>query len=144
MKENILQALRKFVRQRPGLEAGLFNDLAGYRAELRGITRDLADAKKLLSAIEHCSIQAPALIDAFGDAYAGRLSIAINGDEGTVTLDYTTGQFWPTEYRRAVCAVCAQALWKHYRSVYPVDSGVWLRQQFREMFGPGIQKRWFH
>lgn len=31
------------------------------------------------------------------------------------TVDYCTGQYFPTEYRRAVCAVLASALWDYTR-----------------------------
>lgn len=31
-------------------------------------------------------------------------------------LDYCTGQYWSTEYRRAVCAVLARALWDYWRA----------------------------
>lgn len=31
-------------------------------------------------------------------------------------LDYCTGQYWPTEYRRAVCAVLRTALWDRWRA----------------------------
>lgn len=34
---------------------------------------------------------------------------------GAVTIDYCTGQYWPTEYRRAVCAVLASAIWDYWR-----------------------------
>ena len=31
-------------------------------------------------------------------------------------LDYCTGQYWPTEYRAAACAVLASALWAYWRA----------------------------
>jgi hypothetical protein len=34
-------------------------------------------------------------------------------------LDYTTGQYWPTEYRRAAAAVLASALWSYWRDCVP-------------------------
>jgi hypothetical protein len=41
--------------------------------------------------------------------YGGRLEWTGKG------LQYTTGQYWPTEYRKAAAAVCASALWDYYR-----------------------------
>jgi hypothetical protein len=41
---------------------------------------------------------------------------------GGVSLDYCTGQYWPTEYRAAVCAVLASLLWAHAREHMPAPS----------------------
>jgi hypothetical protein len=37
-KAAILESLRRFARQRPGLEFGNYGDATAYRAELRSIT----------------------------------------------------------------------------------------------------------
>lgn len=42
----------------------------------------------------------------------------------TATLDYCTGQYWPTEYRKAACAVLASAVWSWMRDeCMPAVSG---------------------
>lgn len=85
-----------------------------------------------------------------------------------VKLSYCTGQYWPTEYRKAVAAVCASTLWVHVREhcmppvsdpekgTYAyynpnnrnppklVSAGEWLRLHFRKEFGSKIQRRWFN
>jgi hypothetical protein len=35
--------------------------------------------------------------------------------DSMVEIDYCTGQYFPTEYRRAACAVLASALWEYTR-----------------------------
>lgn len=114
LKADILAALRKFARQRPGLEYGNYGDPVAYRAELRGITRDLKEAENLLRKIELTpSITGRDLITASRLSFSGRLKITETPDG--VTIDYCTGQYFPTEYRRAVAAICAGALWDWVR-----------------------------
>jgi hypothetical protein len=107
----ILNALRAWVAQRPGLEFGNYGDVAAYREEQRDIARDKKHAEILLNAVKwRTSITADDLKAAFR-AYSGRLSW--NGER----LDYCTGQYWPTEYRRAACAGLAAAQWGYLRAV---------------------------
>jgi hypothetical protein len=141
-KAKILAALDTWIRQRPGLDYGNYGDVAAYRAEIRSIGRDLQDARELLRAVELSSMTAETLRGGFS-AYSGRLSW--DGER----LDYCTGQYWPTEYRRAVCAVLASALWDHYRdgfaaSAKPGESaGDAIRRCFRREYGRRIAARWF-
>lgn len=149
-KEGILSLLEDWIKQRPGLDPRNYisgwNDKDGraaYNSEVRHITQQLHDARELLRAVEWSSIEAPALLEAFR-AYSGRLQITETGTGG-YRLDYCAGQYWPTEYRAAACAVLASALWDHYRPDHenadrPGDS---LRAFFRRKFGASIQKRWF-
>lgn len=147
-KEQLLEALYAWVRQRPGLDYGNYGDVSRYRAELRQIQKDLDHARILLSAVSRSSITGEELLKAFS-AFSGRMEWR-NGQ-----LDYTTGQYWPTEYRKVVCAIAAQALW-HYKREYcmpapdeqwhynGLSAGDFLRQSFRKEFGNGIQTRWFN
>jgi hypothetical protein len=110
-KEHILTALRSFINQRPGLEFANYGEISAYRSELRQITKDRRDALELLNAVAlREPITAADLLAAFPRAYSGRLSITEAAD-GRAVLDYCTGQYWPTEYRKAVCAVLSQCLW---------------------------------
>ena len=145
-KPAIITALRAFIRQRPGLEFGNYcsgwQDKTGrnaYFAEMRNITKQLSDAKVLLMAVESDEGISGADLQAAFSAYSGRLSW--DGER----LKYVTGQYWPTEYRAASCAVLARALWEHERSrsVGDVD-GEEMRRHFRERFGRGLSMRWFN
>lgn len=165
-KTEIIALLRAFAEQRPGMDPRDYGDWSSYRSESRSVTRDLHEARTLLRAVEwRDSITADMLREAFR-AYSGRLTLDETGDRPR--LDYCTGQYFPTEYRRAVCAVCASALWSYFREhcmpapvpgtgnqegceFYPTpgksrqlcSAGDWLRITFRREFGARIARRWF-
>lgn len=150
----ILAALSAWIEQRPGLEPGNYGSWSDYRAEGRRITRQRDDARTLLVAVQwRRSIDASTLLEAFR-AFSGRLSVTLAHDvPGTVTaaLDYCTGQYWPTEYRAAACAVLAAALWAYYRSACPsadalepagLSPGSWIRCALADEFGAPLASRW--
>lgn len=156
-RDMIINALRDWIKQRPGLEFANYGDVSAYRSEMRSITRDRHDAETLLLAVSHANaLTADALEAAFRGAFSGRLSVVwgrkgANGkfercdraDADRLHLNYCTGQYWPTEYRRAACAVLASALWGYYRDHAPAPDGEAIRGHFRREFGARIQKRWF-
>lgn len=131
-RQALIFALHRWIAQRPGLEFGNYGDVSSYRSELRKITRDLNDARTLLAAIEWRSIGVDALALALRDAWSGRLTW--DGER----LDYCTGQYWPTEYRAAVCAGLALALRRYWR-----DDGNDAGKMARGEFGRGLASRWF-
>lgn len=67
-----------------------------------------------------------------------------------VRIDYCTGQYFPTEYRRAVCRVLASALWAHTRDTISGEvlagrsPGDRIRKYFRTWFGRTIASRYFN
>lgn len=142
-RDKMTSALRVWIHQRPGLEYGNYGEPRAYRQEVRSITRDLHQARELLNAVEHSSMTADELREGFR-AYSGRLTW--DGER----LDYCTGQYWPTEYRRAACAVLAAALWDYHREDYAADArgdeskGDAIRRNFRRRFGRTIGNRWFN
>ncbi len=178
-KSLILDALRAFINQRSGIEFGNYGDVKAFRAEQRGIQKDRRAALELLRAVELSSeIGADELIKAAQSAYSGRLTIvetlpdrASPSVPTTFAIDYCTGQYFPTEYRRAACAVLASALWEYtrehcmpqqamlgsgpnaerkyllwrprHKSPDYVSAGDWLRAHFLRQFGRGIASRWF-
>ena len=147
-KQAIIGALYTFIGQRPGLEYGNYGEPVSYRAEVRAIGRDLTQARQLLRYVElRASITADDIIEASKRAYSGRLTITAT-DDGKVAIDYCTGQYWPTEYRKAACAVLSQAIWDWTRThCMPADTakpGDYLRAIFRREFGRGMASRWFN
>ena len=151
-RDLILQMLAKFVAQRPGLEFGNYGDVSAYRSEMRSITRDRHIFDKLLGAVSwRTSIDETALRQAFKDAFSGRLTLTDRAD-GKLALDYCTGQYFPTEYRKAACAVLASALWAYQRecSQAKVDDrrysslGDEIRHTFKREFGANIANRYFN
>ena len=160
-KTQILDALQAWINQRPGLEFGNYGDVANYRQESRRITRQKHDAEELLRSVRwRDGITAERLANAFR-AYSGRLELTEK--DGEACLDYCTGQYWPTEYRAAACAVLASALWDYVRDecmpapelVHNSETGEtfhrykglragdWLRTYFRKEYGPRIAAHWF-
>jgi hypothetical protein len=113
LKTEILAALHRFIRQRPGLDYGNYGDPVAYRAELRGITRDLKEAETLLRRVELCpSITGRDLLEIARHS-GGRLKI--EATPSGVKIDYTTNQYFSTEYRPAVARFCASVLWDWVR-----------------------------
>ena len=141
----------QWISQRPGLDPCNY-DRTGYLADSRTIQRQRRDARELLRAVQlRDSITGDMLAESFR-AFSGRLQW--DGEK----LTYCTGQYWPTEYRAAACAVLADCLWYFVRGhAMPeptttktgdtrydgVSAGDWLRRYFRREFGRGIQSRWF-
>ena len=163
-KQQIIAALRAFIGQRPGLEFCNYGDVTSYRAEMRAITKDMHQARQLLRDVElRDSITAEMILDAAKGAYSGRLSIVERAD-GAIGIDYCAGQYFPTEYRRAACAVLAAALWDwkraycmpeptlHHNSetgemVQRYDgkrAGDYMRDSFKREYGRAIAARWFN
>jgi len=135
-KDTIISLLSAFISQRSGMDFRNYGDIKSYRAEARSIANDGKDARELLRAVEYSQITADELRAAFS-AFSGRLTLSDDG-----RLDYCTGQYFPTEYRAAVCAVLASALWNYYREDYP--NGNDLRTAMRRRFGKRIQNNWFN
>ena len=165
-RDQILDLLETFINSRPGLEFANYGDVSAYRAESRAITKDRDHALTLLRYVRWTSIDAAALRAAFRDAYSGRLTLGEtrvckechrdptlqHNHAPRFTLSYCTGQYYPTEYRRAACAVLASAIWYYWRDkCMPPDSvlngvrpGDWIRRKALAEFGRTIADRWFN
>ena len=161
-KETILELLHKFTRQRAGLDFANYGDVKAYRQEQRDITRDLHNFRELAGYVGRMSITAEQLIDGFR-AFSGRLTL----NQGKKpSLEYCTGQYVPTEYRKAACAVLASAVWDYWRSscmpkakgkvsrggfefdAYPwkgrlISGGDWLRSNARAEFSRSVANGYF-
>ena len=105
----IFAAFRVFIGQRPGLDPrNYFSDWRdkegrkAYNSEARRIQNDGKRARQALALASAYPFDAQAMIDATS-AYSGRLQLEVKGD--SVAIDYTTGQYWPTEYRIAAAVV---------------------------------------
>lgn len=138
-KSTIIAALDAWIRQRPGLEFGNYGDWTAYRSEVRSIGKDLQHARKMIDYVAwHDSITAQMILDA---AKSGRLSIKVEGDK--VRIDYCTGQYWPTEYRPAVCRLLSSVIWDWVRANDPRRSGEMIRKAASRELGTSIAQRWF-
>lgn len=138
MNINTIELCRAFIAQRPQLDPRNYardwrdaDGLANYRSDSRRITRQLRDARKLLS---HCATYGISL-DA--ELQHGRLTLKNNA------LDFTTCQYWSVEYRAAVARAAASAIWSYWRDVRGLDTAQKIYAQAYREFGRGIASRWF-
>ena len=139
-KSTIIDTLHKWIAQRPGLEFGNYGNVSSYRAEMRSITRDLQHARAMVNYVAwHDSITADMILRAADNG--GRLSLTTDGDR--VTINYVTGQYWPTEYRRAVCALMSSVIWGWLREDCKCETGDDIRKAARRELGQSIARRWF-
>lgn len=139
-KQAIIDALNRWVNQRPGLDYGNYGDPVAYRAEVRSIGKDLQHARALINYVAwHDSITAEMILDA---AKSGRLSIVVT--DGTVAIDYCTGQYWCTEYRPAVCRLLSSVIWYWMAgNINGLATGNDIRRQAARELGTSIARRWF-
>ena len=162
-KQSILEALDGFVNQRPGMEVAEYGSMQGYRQASREVTRDMHDYYKIRAQISwRDSISADAIIKASESAFAGRLTIndiSAHYDDGSTyfaySIDYCAGQYMPTEYRKAACAVLAAAWWAVTCTACPdfdtddcgdftsSNPGEWMRANAKRTFGLGLQRGYF-
>ena len=141
-KQTIIDALNRWVSQRPGLDYGYYGDVSSYRAEVRSIGKDLQHARALINYVAwHDSITAEMILKAADNG--GRLSFVVR-DYGTVTIDYCTGQYWPTEYRAAACRLLSSVIWYWLRdNMLDPATGNDIRRQAARELGTSIARRWF-
>lgn len=146
-KQAMLNALRAFINQRSGID--FRNYQSGdwkqsrecFMGDYRPILRHGRHARTLLRAVElRDSIKAKHLLEASHSAYSGRLQFIER--DGKVAVDYCTGQYFPTEYRNAACAVLASVLWHYWQP--DCKTGDEIRKRARSEFGPAIAKTWFN
>lgn len=137
-RDEMLDMLERFAKQRPGIEHMNYASPAGYRSESRQVTADLSDFRALLSAVRwRGEINANAIRAALQSG--GRLTL---DDAGR--LDYFTGQYFPTEYRRAACRVLAGLLWATYRESMTTPTGDAIRKRARAEFSRRVASRYFN
>ena len=147
MKNQIITALYTFANKRPGLDPRdyirSYDDSEGrstYYAEARNITRDLHHSRALLRRVELSGITAAEIITASREAFSGRLTITAT-DDGVVKIDYCIGQYFPTEYRKAVASVCARALWNYWKT--DANGADRIRNTARREFPRAIARAYF-
>lgn len=139
-KAAILEALGRFIAQRSGIDYRNYGERESFMGDYRPILKHGKQARAMLQAVQwRYQITAEALIDA-SRAYSGRLQFVERN--GRVDCDYTTGQYFPTEYRAAACAVLSTALWDYWRA--DCETGDAIRKRARKELGRGIASDWFN
>lgn len=133
--------LRRFTAQRSGLDwrnyASDWRDTAGMSAlksDRNTILTHGRDARALLAFVENWS-SIP--VDYLLAEMSGGKRLSFDADK--MRVDYCAGQYFPTEYRAAVCRAVANALWRYHVNLGTVDVRAWAD----ETFGRAIASRWF-
>lgn len=145
LRETILELIARWIRQKPGLDPRNYisdwRDAEGrsaYRADSRTITRQRHDAFAMLRYIELRPFITGAHLAA-ALTVSGRLSYTPGRG-----LDYTTGQYWPMEFRAAACRVMASVIWDRLRrDAGEHATGDAIRRAARRELGRSIAGRWF-
>lgn len=124
-----LTNIADFIEQRPGFDWRNYGDGPAYRADVRAATRQLHDARALLGFIVRNDLQCH--VDA-----SGRFAVDQHG-----AIDYTTGQYWCTEFRAGACRYLSAIVWRAWRE-WGMDADR-IEREARIVFGRGIARRWF-
>jgi hypothetical protein len=136
MRTEILEALARFTAQRSGIDGRNYGgSREAFLGDYRRILRDGREARALLRVVELSTcLPDSILVDVLK---SGRLTW--DGKR----LDNCAGQYFPTEYRAAVCRALASVLWNYWG-----DGGRYTAEQIRAAaksnLGRGIAKRWFN
>lgn len=135
MKTKIIEALRRFISQRSGIDGRNYGgSREAFMGDYRTILRHGRDARAMLRLVD-LSQGLP------GETLAEVLRSGRLTWDGK-RLEFCACQYHPTEYRAAACRALASTLW-----VYWSDGGRHsadqIRAAARQNLGRGIAKRWF-
>lgn len=147
-REQITALLRAHIAQRSGIDPRNYwtrdhwnarsEGKKAFMSDYRRILQQGREARQLLAYVERSTMTAETLLSGF-KAYCGRLEIT-QKKQGP-GIEYTTGQYFPTEYRAAACAVLARAIFEHwYFSGMNYEQ---IQKQARQEFGAAITRKWF-
>jgi hypothetical protein len=130
---NTITLLQEFAEQRPGLEFGNYGCRQSYASERRTIQKQLRHARLILEACNSLGVSDECWNYAME---TDRLKIR-NG-----VVDFTACQYFPTEYRLAVCRVAMSAIWAHFLTVGCKTRGE-IARNARKHIPAAIVRRWF-
>jgi hypothetical protein len=119
----VICALIDFAAQNPGLDFANYGNHAVYGSEARSIS---ADWRRVKAALMECAVEGVTDADVIAEAphaFSGRLTWcakqhtpATTGEGYVGGWNYCTGQYFPTEYRKAVATVLEYAARKARRN----------------------------
>lgn len=99
-----LRMLAAYAAKNPGLDFRDYGDVTAYRGDSRMIAKQMDDVRTALRFACAVNVQDAHLIDV---SRGERLTI--ERTNSGLKLGYTTGQYWPTEYRGAVARLLERA-----------------------------------
>jgi hypothetical protein len=131
-------ALSTFVAQRSGIDYRDYGERDAYMSDYRPMLQAGKDARAMLAYVSRSHTITPAM---WADAMRGT---RLDYDTATGRFEYTTGQYFVTEYRAAACRLLASLFFERARdSEGRVDRDK-LRTFARRELGRGIARRWFY
>ena len=138
-KPELCALLRKFIAQRSGLSVRDYGTWEDAKGDYTSILKHGRDARALLREIElWVDISVERVLAELPES--GRLSYS----HARRSIDYTTGQYFPTEYRAAVCRALAGILWHFWIDENYADNRTGVQKRARSVLGRGIASRWFN
>ena len=145
---NVIEALCKYVNQRPSLEpADYGGGLEGwrlYRRESAEITRDRSDFYELLNLALRLYDREELNALLFDRLTNTGERLTIEPTDNGHKLEYTTGQYWPTEYRPACSRVIVSAIWRYYQKNPNFETGHDIRKEARKNLSRRVSRLYFN
>jgi len=133
--EKLFNALNSWLNQRPNLDYRDYGCSKSYNSEYRSILNDLHDARGLLNYCEHMELGQ--LLNDRLENSSDRLTLTWSDDRPV--LDYTVGQYWPTEYRVAVAYACKSVIWAYWR-----EENIDVKNKAKQVFRKRIVRDYFN
>lgn len=138
-----VHALSDFAATRPRLEFANYGDVKLYRAEVRGITRDLHAVRELAAVARYLCTNAEVQSAALGT----RVDLTPYADDTGAgwRVSYCPGQYYPVEYRAATARVLATAIWRAWaREIGDrPHAASEIRNRARREFSRSVYRRFF-
>lgn len=141
-KRRLVRLLEKFLDQDPGFERGNYGRSSTYHDDVHRQETDRRTARLLLEMVSRDGrIHTPDLLDAIQSSYSGRLAV-VRRRRGW-QLEYTAGQYFPTEFCAAVCVSLTQCLYMLERKLDPDYTREEHYRWTQRLFCGSLQLRWF-
>jgi hypothetical protein len=139
----VLQSLLNFASKRPSLEFANYGNVRAYRADSRGITKDLHAVRALASVARYACTNEEIL----AAARSTRVTIEPFTDDNGAgwRVSYTAGQYYPVEYRAGVAIVLASAIWRAFAREIGDRPDVYaqIRRRARQELPLSVYRRFF-
>ena len=131
-------ALTTFIAQRSGID---YRDYGGsreaYLSDYRPMIQAGKDARAMLAYVARSHTITP---EQWADALRGT---RLDYDAAAQRFDYTTGQYFVTEYRAAACRLLSSLFFEWLRDSEGRTDRDKLHTFARREFGRGLASRWF-
>lgn len=124
-----IYALADYCSQNPGLIFGNYGERTSFNQEARQIQRDWERFCNALYEASNLGVTDSQVIQSAKEAFSGRL------EWKETHWEYTTGQYWPTEYRKAGASAVERAvhIQKQSRPIDPLPEREYSISEMKEI-----------